>query len=214
MREAVGDRDLWAKICEGDEQAFGQLFDRYADLVYNVAFRRSGRWDVAEDVVATVFLEAWRQRHRVRLQGDSIRPWLIGVTVNRVRRYWRSAERGRRATLRMVSAEVHEPDHAGEVSDRLDSEQRMAAILVALDGLPAEQREVIQLWAWEELSYEEIAVALGVAVGTVRSRLHRARTRLDPSYGTDRLDRASTDDTPSGAASDRERLKGEDGHET
>lgn len=73
---------------------------------------------------------------------------------------------------------------------------------------------VVQLWAWEELSYEEIAVALGVAVGTVRSRLHRARTRLDPSYGTVRLDRASTDDTPSGAASDRERLKGEDGHET
>lgn len=213
MPDAAGDVDLWGKVCEGDERAFGILFDRYADFIYNVAFRRTGSWDVAEDVVATVFLEAWRQRHQIHTQDGSIRPWLIGVAVNSTRRYWRGAERGRKAAHRLAASERHERDPGGEVSERLDAERRMAEILVALDDLPPQQRKVIQLWAWEELSYEEIAVVLGIPVGTVRSRLHRARARLESANGTGRIDRASGDDTPLGAASNRERSRKEGGHE-
>jgi len=211
--DVSGDQDLWMRVCEGDQRAFGVLFDRYADLIYNVAFRRTGRWDVAEDIVATVFLEAWRQRHQIHIPDGSIRSWLIGVAVNGTRRYWRSAERGRRALLRLAASENHERDPAGKVSERLDAERRMAEILIALNDLPSQQREVIQLWAWEELSYEEIAVVLGIPVGTVRSRLYRARARLGRANGTGRLDRASGDDTPSGAASNRERARKEGGHE-
>lgn len=214
MQEAADDHYLWTRVRAGDHQAFGALFDRYADFIYNLAFRRTGSWDAAEDIVATVFLEAWRQRHQIDMQDRSIRPWLIGVALNRVRRYWRGVERGRRASLRLAPSERHEHDHAGEVSERLDAERRMAEILIALNDLPSEQREVIQLWAWEELSYEEIAVALGIPIGTVRSRLYRARARLECANGTGRIDRASGDDTPPGAASDRERARKEGGHET
>ena len=207
----TADEDLWAKVCDGDQRAFVVLFDRYADLIYNVAFRRTGSWDVAEDIVATVFLEAWRQRHQIRIQDGSIRPWLIGVAVNGTRRYWRGAERGWRASLRLAASERHEPDPGGEVSERLDAERRMAEILVALRDLPSKQREVIQLWAWEELSYEEIAAALGIPVGTVRSRLHRARAHLETANGTGGIDRASGGDTPPGAARNRVRARKEGG---
>jgi len=214
MPAATDDDQLWARVCAGDHEAFGVLFDRYADYVYNFAFRRIGSWDAAEEIVATVFLEAWRQRHQIHTQDGSIRPWLIGVTLNKVRRYWRGAERGRRASLRLASAENDAHDHAEEVSERLDAESRIVEILFALNDLPSAQRDVIQLWAWEELSYEEIAAALGIPVGTVRSRLYRARVHLERTNGTSSIDRALGDDTPPGAVSHRERVRKERRHGT
>lgn len=186
---------LWLQVQIGDPRAFEELFDRYADFVYNFAFRRTGNWDTAEEIVSAVFLEAWRQRHRVTTHDGSIRPWLIGVAVNLIRRHWRSAERRQRASLRLVADQQDHHDHAGEVAGYLDAEQEMARIMIALDDLPIDQREVLELWAWEDFSYDEIAATLDVPIGTVRSRLHRARERLATQQGTRTPDRASTGDS-------------------
>lgn len=168
---------LWERIREGDSAAFSELFDDYADLIYNVAFRRTGSWEAAEEIVSMVFLEAWRQRATVTDQAGTIRPWLLGVALNLIRRHWRQTDRHRRATLRLAP-DPTQGDHAADVSDRLDAEETMRRVLRRLEQLPEDQREVVQLWAWEELSYDEIAVVLDTPVGTVKSRLHRARAAL------------------------------------
>ena len=167
----------WQRVRDGDSGAFSELFDDYSDLICNVAFRRTGSWEAAEEIVSTVFLEAWRQRATVTEHNGSIRPWLLGVALNLIRRHWRQADRQRRATLRLASEHTH-LDHASDVADRLDAEQTMSRIMETLEQIPGDQRETVQLWAWEELTYDEIAAVLDVPVGTVKSRLHRARETL------------------------------------
>lgn len=168
---------LWERIRDGDSAAFSDLFDDYSDLIYNVAFRRTGSWEAAEEIVSLVFLEAWKQRATVTEHAGTIRPWLLGVALNLIRRHWRQADRHRRATLRLA-ADPTQGDHATDVADRLDAEETMRRVIQKLEQISDDQREVVQLWAWEELSYDEIAVVLDTPVGTVKSRLHRARETL------------------------------------
>lgn len=202
MPRRAEEERLWEEVSEGNPRAFEVLFDRYADFIYNFAFRRTGSWDSAEEIVSAVFLEAWRQRQRVETLDGSIRPWLTGVALNLIRRHWRDADRLRRASLRLAADHHH--DHAGDVADRLDAEQQMARILDTLDDLPGDQREVLELWAWEELSYRDISRVLGIPLGTVRSRLHRGRERLQHGRGTPPPYRASTGDSASNAVTDRQ----------
>jgi RNA polymerase sigma factor (sigma-70 family) len=190
----IGDESHLRALARGDADAFEALFERYADFVYNVAFRRTASWSIAEDITETVFLELWRQRTRVVTQSGSLRPWLAGVVSNQVKRHWRGLSRQSRAVERL--AVVSAPDaaveggdnHTAAVDARLDDQRRMAGVLAALDALPPAQRDVLTLWAWEGFSYEEIATALELPIGTVRSRLSRARSRLEaiatPGTGT------------------------------
>jgi RNA polymerase sigma-70 factor (ECF subfamily) len=170
-------RTLWERIRDGDNAAFSELFDDYSDLIYNVAFRRTGSWEAAEEIVSLVFFEAWKQRATVTDHVGTIRPWLLGVALNLIRRHWRQTDRQRRATLRLAP-DPTQGDHAADVADRLDAEETMRRVLQQLKQIPDDQREVVQLWAWEELSYAEIAAVLNTPVGTVKSRLHRARETL------------------------------------
>ena len=194
---------LWDRVRNGDSAAFAELFDEYSDLIYNVAFRRTGSWDVSEEIVSTVFLEAWRQRATVSDYEGSIRPWLLGVALNLIRRFWRQADRQQRASLRLVSNHNH-LDHASDVAERLDAEQTMSRILDSLERIPYDQREVIQLWAWEELTYDEIAAVLEVPIGTVKSRLHRARDTLQRTANTVQTPPKSTEPRPPQTLADRQ----------
>ena len=160
-----------------DAEALATLFDRHADRIYNHCFRATGDWAEAEDAVSTVFLEVWRHRHRVQVHDGSALPWLYGVATN----VCRNLTRSRRRRLRAVSAlppAAAEPDHAEGVTDRLGSVARMQRVLEAVEALPSREREVLALVAWAGLTYEQAAAALDVPVGTVRSRLSRARARL------------------------------------
>lgn len=203
------DERLWALAREGDAAAFGEFFERHCDLVYNFAFRRTGSWDAAEEAVATALLEAWRQRDRIELFHGSMRPWLLGVTNNIVRRGWRTRGRANRALERLPVAE-HAPDHSSSVAAQIDDQRRLLAVLRRVEVLPETQRDVLLLWVWERLSYDEIAVVLAIPVGTVRSRLNRARAALsDLDHGTGRPRRASQTDV----RSSKERCVAGDGYE-
>ena len=191
------DRHLW-RLARGDAHAFEALFERHSDFVYNVAFRRTADWSAAEDIVETVFMELWRQRQRVVTREGSLRPWLAGVTANLARRWWRERARRTRALGRLAhrhpggpgggdagdAMDAGDDDVAGLVAAQVDDERRMRGVLAALDQLPDDQREVLLLSAGEQFGYEEIAAALGIPVGTVRSRLSRARARLREIEGT------------------------------
>lgn len=170
------DAELWRRAVGGEPDAFGILFERHAKTVYNYLFRRTADWALAEDLTSTVFLEAWRRRGDVQLQRDLALPWLLGVATNVLRNRRRSQWR-HRAALQRIPRERHE-DFAADANDRLDDERRMRFVLRSLSGLPRREQEVLTLCGWAELSYEEAAAALGVPVGTIRSRLSRARARM------------------------------------
>ncbi len=127
--------------------------------------------------MSLTFLEAWRIRESLRPDGESLRPWLLGIATNVLRNRWRTARRHREA-LRRLPAGDPVPDFADEVVGRMHDADQVAAAMVALRTLRRADREVFLLCVWSQLDYVAAAEALGVPVGTVRSRLARARARL------------------------------------
>ncbi|MDQ1484742.1 MAG: hypothetical protein QOJ62_435 [Actinomycetota bacterium] len=173
------DVQLWRRAQAGDGTAFGDLFERHADRVYNYCFRRLGSWALADDATSQTFTEAWRRRDAVEVD-DSLLPWLFAVANNVCRNLARSGRRHAHllSTIPQVGPVV---DHADEVASRIDDERQMQQVLAALRKLKQSDRDVIAMCDWEGLSYNDTARALGVAVGTVKSRLSRARQRLRES---------------------------------
>jgi RNA polymerase sigma-70 factor (ECF subfamily) len=161
----------------GDADAFGAVFDACAKAVYNHAFRLTGDWSAAEEVMAMTFLQAWRSRERIAEEGGSLRPWLLGIATNLARGERRASRRQRDALARLAVADDL-PDFADEVSGRLDDVARIKALHRALAGLTRPELEVLAACVWSGLGYAEAAEALGIPVGTVRSRLSRARAKL------------------------------------
>ncbi|TVZ01773.1 RNA polymerase sigma factor [Trebonia kvetii] len=169
--------NLRGRVRDGDPDAFGALFDNHSRAVYNLAFRLTGSWVEAEEVVSLTFLEAWRLRARVELDGESLRPWLLGITVNVVRNFSRAARRHKAAMARLPEPAAV-PDFADEIAERIDDTARLAALRAAFGRLRPAEQEVIALCVWAGLDYAAAAEALDVPIGTVRSRLHRARGKL------------------------------------
>lgn len=168
---------LRTRVRDGDADAFGELFGSYARHVYNHAFRLTGDWAAAEDVLSLTFLEAWRSRERISPEGGSLRPWLLGVATNVVHGHHR-ARRRHKETLARLGLGLDVADFAEDVSRQVDDAARIAAMHRSLARLRGPERDVLALCAWSGLSYAEAAEALGIAVGTVRSRLARARGKL------------------------------------
>ena len=188
----VTDQELWRRALDGSSESFGLIFERHARAVYNFCFRRSGSWSLAEDLMSEVFLLAWRKRAEVvfSVEGGSVLPWLYGVALNLVRNRNRSDRRATAAVARL-DAGASEADFSDEVVGRLADERQMREVLAVFDQLSIHEQEVLALWAWADLSYEDCAVALGVPVGTVRSRLSRSRVHLRelvPSSGHELAD--------------------------
>jgi RNA polymerase sigma factor (sigma-70 family) len=175
--DGVEDGDLWLQASSHDGAAFAELFKRHSDSVYNHCFRRTGSWSLAEDLTSVVFLEAWRRRNQVKLYGDSILPWLLAVANNATRNSDRSIRRHRRLLSKLPRTDTAS-DFECDVDDRMEDELRMRSILEALNLLKTDEREVIALSDFSNLSYVAIATALDIPIGTVRSRLSRAREHL------------------------------------
>lgn len=176
LRHESSDDVLWARVRAGDGDAFGLLYERHARGIYNYLFRRVGDWSEAEDLTAVAFLEAFRRRNDVVIDEAMVRAWLYGIATNVARNRNRALRRHRDALRRLPRAGTE--DFAPDVPARLDAERRMRRLLERLASLPSEQVDVVALCLWSELSYHEAAAALGVPVGTVRSRLSRARVTL------------------------------------
>ena len=176
---AVGDRELWERVVDGDADAFGLLFERHGRAVYNFAFRRTANWATAEDAASEVFLVAWRRRREVVFSSESgsALPWLLGVATNYLRNDRRRLARASAGLARLDAGET-QPDFSGELVGRLADEAQMAEVLRVVDSLPEHERDVLALCAWSGLDYGDAALALEVPVGTVRSRLSRARAHL------------------------------------
>ena len=189
--DELSDIELWDLAVDGDHEGFGVLFERHARSVYNHCFRRTASWADAEELTSAVFVEAWRRRRDVRPMGESARPWLLGVANNLLRNHRRSLRRYRAALARLPSPGP-QPDPADDVAGRLADERQMSRVLALVERLPPRDQEVLALCAWSELTYQEAATVLDIPVGTVRSRLARARARLAELDGNPR-ERTDTD---------------------
>jgi RNA polymerase sigma-70 factor (ECF subfamily) len=168
---------LRSRVRDGDPDAFGVLFDDYARAVHNLAFRLTGNRHEAEEVVSLTFLEAWRLRSGIEPDGESLRPWLMGIAVNVVRNFPRASRRQRAAMARLPEPDAV-PDFADELAGRIDDAARLAVARAAFDKLRPAEQDVVALCVWSELDYVAAAQALGIPVGTVRSR------RPGGSYGS------------------------------
>ncbi|MGM1065732.1 RNA polymerase sigma factor [Saccharothrix sp. Mg75] len=191
------DRALWAQAAAGSGHAFGVLFDRHAKAVYNHCFRLTASWTAAEDHLQNTFLLAWRKRDGLRLEHDSALPWLLAVATNVVRGDRRALAR-RLRLFRRAPAEVPVPDHADLVAERVDDQRRMAVLLAAVEELPRNEREALALCVWSGVSYADAAAVLGIAEGSVRARVSKAKARL-----TRRLGPQSVDTVPAMSLEDR-----------
>jgi RNA polymerase sigma-70 factor (ECF subfamily) len=180
----TSDRELWRRAAEGETECFGVIFDRHGAAVSAYCRARVGdqHGESPADLVSVVFLEAWRRRREVVLAADSALPWLIGVARRVLLHRARTFRRHRAALERLPSGTGLAPglvdDPADDVARRLDDSRRLSAVQSAFGQLREGEREVLLLCVWGGLDYAAAAVALDVPVGTVRSRLSRARQRL------------------------------------
>jgi RNA polymerase sigma-70 factor (ECF subfamily) len=158
-------------------ETFALLFDRHGSALLRFLTRRVHPSE-AEGLLGDVFRIAFERRTGFQLNRESARPWLYGIAANVVAKHYRAEARRLRATVKAAARRTLSDDPGDEAVPAIDAQTRWSRVADAITGLPAPERQAILLFAWEEMSYEEIADALGVPVGTVRSRLNRARTHL------------------------------------
>jgi RNA polymerase sigma-70 factor (ECF subfamily) len=174
--QPASDESLLTASANGDGQAFAELYERHARTIYNYLFRRLADWSEAEDLTAVVFLEAFRRRGDVVVVEGKLVPWLYGIATNVLRNRRRALWRHRSLLAQLASQP--RANVAPDIAARAEAASQMRSTLKRIAALPLKQQDVVALCIWSGLSYEEAAAALSVPVGTVRSRLARARAAL------------------------------------
>lgn len=164
-----------------EPELFALLFRRHAGHIARYAARRLGP-GAAEDIVAETFLTAFRQRGGYDVTRLDARPWLYGIAGNLIRRHHRDEVRELRALERTGTGPVAE-SFTDRSDSRLAADAASQAVAAAIASLDPGQRDVLLLITWAELTYDQVAEALGVPEGTVRSRMSRARARLRTALG-------------------------------
>lgn len=169
-------------------ELFAGIFDRHATVIHRYAARRLGD-SLAEDIVSETFLTAFRRRDRYDLAYRDARPWLFGIATNMISRHRQREVRYLRALARTGIDPVM-PSAEDDVVMRATAASEYRRIATMLARLKPAERDTLLLIDWAELSYEETAKALGVPVGTIRSRLSRARGRIREALGVNPMSSA------------------------
>ena len=158
-----------------EPEAFGSIYDLHAPALLRFLGRRAGA-RVAEGLVGEVFRIAFERRKTFDGSRASALPWLYGISVNLLLKHRRAEARWLRASARMATGRGAADGRASAAA--LDARLLLPRVAAAIEALPDDEREALLLFAWEELSYQSMAEALELPIGTVRSRLNRARAHL------------------------------------
>jgi RNA polymerase sigma factor (sigma-70 family) len=159
-----------------EPERFGVLYERHANVLHGYAYRRLGR-EAAKDVVAETFMRAFRARYTYDLRHSEARAWFFAIAVREIARHHR-VEQARYRTLLRATRDRGDENLADRVVEAASAQQWRRPLVEALMRLSRIERDVLLMVAWADLTYEEVAKALDVPVGTVRSRLHRARQKV------------------------------------
>ncbi|WP_439378289.1 RNA polymerase sigma factor [Amycolatopsis lexingtonensis] len=173
--EAGDDADVITASLRHPER-FAVVFDRHAPHIHRYLARRLGG-QAADDLLGETFLIAFGGRGRYDAAFRSARPWLYGIATNLAGQRRRAEQREYRLRAALGPPADH-ASHADRVAERVSAQALTGPLAAALAGLSRGDRDVLLLIAWEGLSYDEVAAALGIPVGTVRSRLNRARKKV------------------------------------
>jgi RNA polymerase sigma factor (sigma-70 family) len=166
-----------------DPARFAEIFDRHWPTIHRYCVSRAGA--AGEDIAAETFRIALDSCRRFDRTHEEAAPWLFGIATNLLRRRLRSESRRARALPRLKPPD--EPDRSDETLDRLEAEALGPQLAEALGQLPPVYRDTLLLHVWGELTYEQVAEALFVSVGTVRSRIHRARAAVRSSLSSEEI---------------------------
>jgi len=180
--EASADTDaVIMQLSRQEPERFTVVFRRHAPYIRRYVMRRLGQ-DAADDIVAETFALAFRQRDSYDPTRPDARPWLYGIATNLIGRQRLAETRQYRALARTGVDPVTE-SFTDRVDDRVSADAASRRLAASLARLSKELRDTLLLVAWGDLSYEEAATALGVPIGTVRSRVSRARSKLRRTLG-------------------------------
>ena len=164
-----------------DPEWFTEIFRRHAGHIHRYLGSRVGP-QAADDLLAEAFLHAFRKRDRYDTSRPDARPWLYGMAANLAAMHTRDEARAHRLQ-RAAAGRADDECHADRVAADVSAQAARTALAAGLAALAPGDRDVLLLIAQEELTYEQVALALDIPVGTVRSRLHRARRRLREALG-------------------------------
>jgi len=167
--DGLDDAELWPRVINGDGRAFAAVFDRHRGRVHRHSLGLVARPVDAEDVLAVTFFETWRHRDRIRFVDGSLLPWLLVTATNTARNATRSTKRYQRLLARLPP-----PNQVADPADSVDG----GAASDALARLRLVDQQVLTLCVVLDLSERDAARVLGVSPGTVKSRLHRAKSRM------------------------------------
>jgi RNA polymerase sigma-70 factor, ECF subfamily len=175
------DTDLYRAVAQGSGEAMATIYQRHGPLIYRFSLRISQDQSIAEEVTQDVFLALLRQSDRFDPARAALSTWLCGIARRLV---WKQLERRQRHLLIDLPEESGEAESLeGDPDVTLSRNEAVAAVQRGLDTLPVQLKEVIVLCEFEEMKYEDAALVVGVPVGTIRSRLHRAKARLALALG-------------------------------
>jgi RNA polymerase sigma-70 factor (ECF subfamily) len=189
----VADRLMIRRILMGDERGLAELYNRHGRLAYALAYRVVGDGGTAEEVVQETFLAVWRRAATYHPERGSVRTWLLAAVRHRAI----DAVRTRQARPRTAPFDAVRLAAADDPAGQALATIAASAVRTAVAGLPREQRVAVEMAYFGGYSYPEIAVVLGVPLGTVKSRLRLALERLRRVLGT------IVEDAPSLAADAR-----------
>ena len=179
------DQELVARLRAGDEEAFRSLFDRYASTAKALALRIVRQTQLAEEIVQEVFLAVWRSPDGYDGARGSVRSWLMGMVhhraVDAVRR--EEAQRRRADSVAAEARDETTADHADDVVEAIGRPEERRVVRAALEQLPAEQREVLELMYFDGLTQTQVAEKTGLPLGTVKSRTLLGMRRMRSSLG-------------------------------
>jgi RNA polymerase sigma-70 factor, ECF subfamily len=173
-------KNLLTQIAQGDRQALSQLYDRYSRIIYAIAWKSLNSVEDCEEVVLDVFAQVWKIADRFDANKGSIEQWLFTLARSRILDRLRKLQRLNKVVTAAI-ADGKEIEFATTSVDPLEAveiAERRQQVLVALERIPPEQREVIEMAYYQGLTHVEIATATGLSLGTVKTRLRLGLSKL------------------------------------
>jgi RNA polymerase sigma factor (sigma-70 family) len=179
---ARSERVLVERIAQQDQTALSELYDRYARIIYSTAYKSLCSIEEAEEVVLDVFAQVWRNAAGYDMSKARVDTWLFMMTRSRVLDRLRSMQRKIRKATAFVEVVEMRSSSPDPVEDALITERR-SQVCAALEQIPAEQRQMIELAYYQGLTHREIAEQTGISLGTVKTRIRLGLNKLRVALG-------------------------------
>lgn len=172
------DLTLVTQIAQRQQSALSQLYDRYARIVYAIAYRSLGSVEESEEVVLDVFAQVWRSADRYDARKGKADTWLFMMVRSRILDRLRSRQRATKIEDASIQAEIQTTKVSVDPVEEVFISERRTQVIAALKQLPDEQRQVIELVYYQGLSHREIAEQTGLSLGTVKTRIRLGLNKL------------------------------------